>query len=75
MIEKDFEFGTYLVSCDTRDCAYDYDYDTDENWDELMRQMRLDGWKSQKDNDGDWCNYCPNCSTKTKNKDKKNAKH
>jgi len=67
MIEEDDESGEYLVICDTRNCNHEDDYDTDGNWDELMRQMRLDGWKSKRV-DGEWKNYCPECAAKAKEK-------
>jgi hypothetical protein len=70
MIESDEETGVYLVICDTKNCNTEDEYDTDGNWDEFMRQMKLDGWRSQKVDD-EWKNYCSDCTKNTKRKDNK----
>ena len=65
MIEKirqDYQFNTetFEVSCDT--CDEVQEYDCDFGWEDLMKQMKNDGWVSKKV-DGDWEHYCSDCIT------------
>jgi Fe2+ or Zn2+ uptake regulation protein len=58
MIEKDSTFGIFTVSCDG--CGFDREFDVNDNWDALMREMKAEGWVSKKVN-GEWEHYCPDC--------------
>lgn len=62
MIEKDYQTGVFLVLCDAKRCRFTQEYDTYENWHDLLRLIKKDGWKSIKVIDV-WKNFCPECST------------
>lgn len=59
-IRQDYQFDTetFEVSCDG--CDFSEEYEVDDGWDELMEQMKKDGWVSRKV-EGDWEHYCSDC--------------
>lgn len=66
MIDK--EYGVFLVSCDSGEsdtCQGDREFDVDDDWDTLMKEMKSEGWETRKVND-EWENYCPECAKKRK---------
>ena len=60
MIEKDYDTGIYSVYCDAKKCKEESEYDTFENWHDLLRKMKKDGWSSYKIG-GMWKNLCKDC--------------
>ena len=56
-IEK-VERGVYEVECD--DCGEGDAFNADD-WQDLMSQMKDDGWTKKKVDD-EWEHYCPACS-------------
>ncbi len=56
--------GEYELFCDF--CAYSEFYEAD-NFDDFIRQMQNDGWKSFKI-DGEWTHKCADCVEKDKKK-------
>ncbi len=62
MIEKNYPFGDFDVSCDEKGCDVSANYDTDNNWQEMINQMKEDGWIITK-KDGDWHHICPDCAS------------
>lgn len=68
MIEKlrhDYQFdeSTFSVECD--DCGESEEIDG--QFDDCVDFMRENGWKSFKDEDGDWVNLCNVCKLKPEN--------
>jgi hypothetical protein len=59
MIEKLPE-GDFQVICDGN-CGTEKEYFADGNWNNLMKQMIKDKWKSRQ-KDGQWLNFCKQCS-------------
>lgn len=50
---------THVVYCDY--CSHYSEYVTDGDFNDLLTQMRGDGWTSKKVG-GEWMNRCPACS-------------
>ncbi|MCK9220937.1 MAG: hypothetical protein M0P47_12940 [Bacteroidales bacterium] len=61
MIEKNKPFNDFDVYCDF--CDFCDSFDVDDNWDELMNEMKEDGWKSKKVEE-EWKHMCPDCVDK-----------
>jgi hypothetical protein len=59
MIERNRDFDNFEVSCDT--CSNATIVDTDD-WDEMIKHIKGEGWRVSKDDDGDWCHDCPACA-------------
>jgi hypothetical protein len=68
LIDKDQECGTFEVSCDTPNCNSTEVYDVDNEWDELLSQMKQNGWVSRYKN-GEWFHYCPDCTGQKRRND------
>ena len=67
MIEKVEEFfdddrQTFEVHCDF--CSYYQSYEDIFNWDDLMKEMRKDGWKNIRMANKEWQHKCLSCSQK-----------
>lgn len=61
--QTDGEYTDYLISCDKCD-EEDLIYNCYE-WNDLIKSMRVKGWKNQKSNKSDkWLHFCPECATK-----------
>lgn len=73
MIEKDSMTGIYLVCCDAKCCRNSKEYDTFENWPDLLRSIHKDGWTSHKIGNI-WKNLCNECSKLVKKKRKRKSK-
>jgi len=58
MIDKKFG-GAYEVFCDF--CDHVEEIDTDGDFQELLDQMKENGWENFKDEDGEWEHKCPIC--------------
>ncbi|MFA6091209.1 MAG: hypothetical protein WC774_05565 [Candidatus Gracilibacteria bacterium] len=56
MFERNKDFGGTTVICD--ECGDFEDYD-EEDWSELSKIIKEDGWQIKKD--GDWLHICPSC--------------
>lgn len=60
-IDIDREFETALCSCDY--CSFTEDHDT-SSFVEVIRAMKRDGWRVEKDDEDDWMHKCPICIEK-----------
>jgi hypothetical protein len=49
---------TLEVECDH--CSFSQEYETDA-WPTLLADMKKDGWKSRKDDKGEWEHTCSSC--------------
>lgn len=73
MIEKIDEFDdrqTFEVNCDF--CSYYETYEDVFSWDDLIEQMKKNGWKSIRIEEPtaiDWKHKCPTCQYKEANHD------
>lgn len=59
MIER--EGGMFAVSCDKVGCDTQDLYDTDGDWNGMIRQMKADGWEIRRV-DGEFEHVCPGCA-------------
>ena len=59
-LREDYQFNLeeFEVSCDF--CEYCKEYETEFGWNDLLDQMKEDGWKSIKVKD-EWENKCITC--------------
>ena len=62
MIERNKPFDDFDVFCDEKGCDVSENYDVDGNWEELISQMKSDGWRISKQN-GEWFHTCPDCAS------------
>lgn len=60
-IIKDYNDDSFDVYCDSPDCDSHENYETEDDWQLLLSEMRLDGWKIKKTKD-DWEHYCHKCT-------------
>jgi hypothetical protein len=63
LIDKFYKSGVFTARCDTPECDFSKDYDVNNNWNQLVKEMKEDGWKSKKIDDK-WKNYCSTCESK-----------
>ena len=65
-IENSEGFRGFEVYCDF--CPEDtyMDFGRDE-WSDMIAELKADGWKIFKDDDGNWTHKCPDCATKGRN--------
>jgi len=61
-IERFEEGFGYVVHCDI--CEEELYLPDAEIIDEVLEEMRIEGWKSRKDEKGEWVNICPACLEK-----------
>ena len=61
MIEKNKPFGDFDVYCDEPNCEFYENYDTGDDWYDLLSAMKTDGWVTTKRND-EWHHTCPDCA-------------
>ena len=59
-IENTDSFRGFEVYCDFYPSDQDYDFGRDE-WNELIAEMKADGWRIIKDENGNWGHKCPYC--------------
>jgi ssDNA-binding Zn-finger/Zn-ribbon topoisomerase 1 len=64
MIITDKRSGEYTIKCDSDRCEESANFSTDLEWKEFLNAARKIGWKTPKDDQGKWRNYCPICSIK-----------
>jgi len=57
VIERDA--GFFVVHCDA--CPNSTEKDTDWGWESMINDIRDEGWKIVRDEDGDYEHYCPAC--------------
>ena len=58
-IEYDHSESVMFLDCDYCASASE-SYDGDD-WHEALAAAKADGWRTFKDNNGDWCVKCPDC--------------
>jgi hypothetical protein len=64
MIEQDRDFGTFDISCD--ECSAGEMTSTAEEWHEMLKEIKGEGWRVYKAKDGGFCHACPACVEKWK---------
>lgn len=57
--------GIFEVYCDASMCESYEAYDTDNDWQEMISDMKSDGWLIIKEK-GDWTHICPDCADEYK---------
>jgi hypothetical protein len=55
---EDNHDGTYEIECD--ECGTTGEYEADR-WHDLMEQIKDDGWRSHRGDNGAWEHYCYDC--------------
>jgi len=59
MIERDsFDGDIYEISCDY--CSEDIEIDSGGDWQDMLKQIKEEGWKIGRVND-EWKHACPEC--------------
>lgn len=65
MIQKNKPFNDFDMFCDF--CSNSENFDTDDDWQEMIQQAKDSGWKIFK-NDDEWEHKCPVCVEKEREK-------
>ena len=51
----------FLVSCDS--CGYEEEFDADDyDFEDVVAEIKYDGWVARKTKKREWRNYCPDCA-------------
>ncbi len=59
MIQK-LSFGVFEVTCD--ECGYEESFDVDDDWNDLLSEMKENGWQNRYSGGGNYSHFCSDCS-------------